>query len=142
MSTVRFLFVFAALSLSALPAYSDFIHPNLPAGSEYELVFVTRGTMPATDPYIGDYNAFVTAQAGKTNLPQGVTWQAIASTIGDINTGLGQAQANENAPFTPSIPVYNTAGQLIANAATPLYGGIIVNPILYDQNGTALSTGV
>ena len=71
-----------------------------------------------------------------------MTWNAVVSTIGNIETGLGEAQANENAPFTSSIPVYNTAGQLIADAATPLYGGSLINPILYDQNGDAFSTPV
>ena len=127
------------IAIAPLPALAGFIPPsNLPAGSQYEVIFVTSAGTPATDPYIGDYNAFVTAQAAQDpSLPQGVTWRAIASTIGDINTGLGQAQANENAPFTPSIPVYNTAGQLVADAAVPLYGGSLIDPITYDQYGTA-----
>jgi len=64
--------------------------------------------------------------------------------VGDINTGLGMADANVNAPFTSTIPVYNTAGQLVANASTPLYGttGPLINPIDYDQYGNALAAPV
>ena len=79
-------------------AQAGFISPNLPAGSEYELIFVTRDSRDATSPYIADYNSFVTSQAGQdSSLPQSITWHAIASTAGDINTGLGQADANANA---------------------------------------------
>lgn len=136
--------IFALLALAVpLPANAGFIPPsNLPAGSEYELVFVTSSGTNADSPYVADYNAFVTAQAEENpNLPQGITWNAIASTSGDVH-GLGQAQANENAPFTSSIPVYNTAGQLIADAATPLYGGSLIDPILYNQYGNEFSTPV
>jgi hypothetical protein len=120
-----------------LLAYADFVLPNLPTGSKYELAFVTRD---ATSPYIADYNSFVAQEAGQnTNLPKGITWDAIASTVGDINTGLGMADADANAPFTSTIPVYNTAGQLVANATTPLYNatGTLINPIEYDQFGNA-----
>ena len=131
------------LALGAFPTLADVIPPNLPAGSEYELAFVTRNARNATSVYIADYNSFVTQEAAQNSgLPQGVTWHAIASTAGDLNTGLGQADANQNAPFTPSIPVYNTAGQLVANATAPLYGGALIDPIDYDQFGNFFMTGV
>ena len=140
-STISYLILFAVLSLIALPAYADFIPPDLPAGSKYEIAFVTSGGTTATDPYEADYNAFVTTQADENpNLPQGVTWHAIASTFEN-----GDAQeACQNAPFTSSIPVYNTQGQLVANAAVPLYSpsGIVINPILYDQFGNTDATYV
>lgn len=135
-------FVAALLGLAApLAAYGDFIPPNLPAGSKYEIAFVTLGGTTATDPYIADYNAFVTAQAQQNlNLPQGVAWHAIASTWENGNI----LEAIQNAPFTSSIPVYNTAGQLVANASTPLYSpsGVILNPIEYDQHGNLQATYV
>ena len=142
MKLQNLIFVAALVALAVpLSAYGDFIPPNLPAGSKYEIAFVTSGGTTATDPYEADYNAFVTAQAGENpNLPQGVTWHAIASTFenGDVQ------QAIQNAPFTSSIPVYNTEGQLVANAATPLYSesGAILNPIGYDQFGNAKNTYV
>ena len=136
----RRLFLFAAILFAALPAHAGFIPPNLPAGSKYEIAFVTSGGTTATDPSSADYNAFVTAQAEQNpNLPQGVAWHAIASTL---ETDFDIIQANQNAPFTPSIPVYNTQGQLVANAATPLYSGYQINPILYDQFGNSDSTEV
>src|SRR5208283_5438080 len=109
----------ALFALAApLSAFGGFIPPNLPAGSKYEIAFVTTGGTTATDPYEADYSAFVTAQAQENpNLPQGVTWHAIASTFENFNP----QTTGQNAPFTSSIPVYNTAGQLVANASTPLY---------------------
>ncbi len=117
-----------------LPALGNFIPPNLPAGSKYEIAFVTSAGTTATDPYILDYDAFVTAQAQENpNLPQGVTWHAIASTYenGDVQDAI------QNALFTPSIPVYNSLGQLVADSATSLYSefGNIINPINGDQFG-------
>ena len=139
---MRSIALLVLLSALAAPAYADFIPPSLPAGSQYELVFVTSGGTNAESQYVSSYNAFVTSQANTNpNLPQGVTWHAIASVSGDIH-GVGIADANQNAPFTPSIPVYNTAGQLVANATTPLYGGTLIHPILYDQFGNSNSTGV
>ena len=130
----------AALFALAAPlsAYGGFIPPNLPVGSKYEIAFVTRTPTTATSPYIADYNAFVTLQAQQnSNLPHGggITWHAIASTWENGNI----QGANQNAPFTSSIPVYNTQGQLVANAATPLYNvsGTILNPISYDQFGNS-----
>ena len=119
--------------------------PGLLPGQQYELAFVTQGTRDATSPNIADYNAFVTAQAQENpNLPQGVTWNAIASASGNINTGVGFIQASQNAPFTPSIPVYNTQGQLVADAAHPLYNEAleIINPINYDQFGNVSNSWV
>ena len=132
----------ALIALAApLTARGDFIPPNLPAGSKYEIAFVTSGGTTATDQYIADYNAFVTAQAAQNpNLPQGVSWHAIASTFENFNV----QDAIQNAPFTSSIPVYNTQGQLLANAAHPLYspGGFILNSINYDQFGQTQNTYV
>ncbi|MGA2031613.1 MAG: PEP-CTERM sorting domain-containing protein [Thermoguttaceae bacterium] len=133
------------VAMAPLSAYAGFIPPNLPAGSEYEIAFVTRDARDATSWNIADYNSFVTTEAGQNSgLPSGVTWHAIASTVGNVDNGLGQADADQNAPFTSSIPVYNTDGQLVANASTPLYGttGTLINPIGYDQFGNALATGV
>ena len=134
----------AGLLAAPMAARGSFIAPNLPAGSQYELAFVTRDIRDATTPYIADYNTFVTSEAAQdANLPQGISWHAIASAAGDIH-GVGIADANANAPFTSSIPVYNTHGQLVANATAPLYGatGVLINPIDYDQFGNVFSTGV
>lgn len=133
----------AALFALAVPlsAFGGFTPPNLPAGSQYEIAFVTSGGTTGLSPYEATYDAFVTAQAAEnTNLPQGVTWHAIAGTFENGD----QQAASQNAPFTPSIPVYNTAGQLVANSTTPLYNpsGAILNPIEYDQFGNPDSTYV
>ena len=144
-SLSHLLYASVVLSLLALPAFAGFIPPNLPAGSKYEIAFVTSGTRDATSPWIADYNAFVSAQAQQNpNLPQGVTWHAIASASGDLNTGVGYIWARDNAPFTPSIPVYNTLGQLVASGSHLLYSSAaataIFNPINYDQFGQVSNT--
>src|SRR4051794_37951477 len=54
---------------------------GLPIGSQYQLVFVTRGTLDATSLSISQYNTFVNEQASlNAFLPSGVTWDAVGST--------------------------------------------------------------
>ena len=55
---------------------ADIILPNLPPGSQYQLMFVTAGSRYATSTDIEDYNAFVTAEAQQNpSLPAGITWR-------------------------------------------------------------------
>ena len=101
---------------SLLPLYAlsspigltpKFTAPNLPPGSQYQLMFVTSGVRDATSSNIADYNAFVTAQAALNPLlPSGVTWHAAASTA--------SVAALTNAPNT--LPVYNVSGVLVTNS--------------------------
>lgn len=92
---------------SLLPA--AVILPNLPAGSQYQLLFVTATSRNATSTDIATYNAFVTNEAsGITELlPVGVTWHAIASTAA--------IDANSNAPNPGGVPVYDTRGNVITS---------------------------
>ena len=108
---------------------ADVILPNLPSGSEYELVFVTSGGTSSTSSNIDDYNTFVTQQAAlSSSLPTGLTWRAVGSTA--------TVNAIDNAPTWDNIPIYNTYGQLIADGQTDLWDGSIQNPIMYDQDGS------
>ncbi len=108
--------------------------PSLQVGDQYQLIFVTSDSLPATSTNIADYNAFVTAEAAANPIlaafdaANGVTWTAIGSTTG--------VNAKVNAPSSST--VYNMNGDLIANAAQPLYADSLFAPIAYDQFGNAV----
>jgi len=88
--------------------------PDLPAGSQYELIFVTADTTTAASSNIADYDAFVASEAAPLNslLPNGVTWNALASTA---------TSPVPNAPEPAGIPVYNTQGQELVSGSPGLY---------------------
>ena len=75
---------------------------------------------------IADYNNFVTSQAASiSSLPTGVEWKAIGST--------NSTNANVNAPTYSTVPIFNTAGQLIASGSAQFWHSTLSNPIDYDQ---------
>lgn len=115
--------------LSPTAIMADFIPPNLPPGSQYQLIFVTADFITATSSDINYYNTFVTNEAAlNPSLPQGVTWHAVASTE--------TANAYLNAAVYPGIPIYDTQGNLVVAASESLYaGGDFINPPMYDQYG-------
>jgi hypothetical protein len=120
---------FACLLLHSLEVTAAFIPPNLPPGSQYQLIFVTQHTTAATNNDIAYYNTFVTAEAALNPLlPQNVAWHAVASTA-TVNT-------IDNAPWS-AVPVYNTAGIEVASVATGLYGTVsLLSAPEYNQFGT------
>jgi hypothetical protein len=111
---------------------------GLAPGSRYEIAFVTADSTAGTSANISNYNDFVRTEANQdaTLARLGVSWNAIASTT--------SVNASVNAPFSSGIPVYNTLGQLVADAAEPLYSilGSISNPICGDQYGDHLFSAV
>jgi hypothetical protein len=125
--------------LPVAAAQAEVVLPTgLVPNSQYEIAFVTADSTTATSSDITNYNNFVTMEARQDRVLAGlgVTWNAIAST--------GSVNANANAPFVSSIPVYNTLGQLVANATYPLYDQGVVpgsreNP-LYTQTGGTQSS--
>jgi hypothetical protein len=118
----------AALSTTHLVA--SVIPPiGLAPGSPYQLVFVTFDAIPGTSPTEATYNTFVNSEAGASPTLPVSNWNAVTSTADGTN-------ANVNAPSPAGgLPVYNTAGQLVATAATGLYTAPLVNPIEFDQFG-------
>jgi hypothetical protein len=125
----------AVATMLVVPTQAMVILPNLPPGSQYQLAFVTHGTYSGTYSNIGAYNGFVTAEAAlSTSLPQGVTWKAIASTI--------TISARQNAPTYPSIPIYNTAGQRIADNGSTFWSGAESAFMEFDQNGDSVARGL
>jgi hypothetical protein len=111
---------------------ANVILPNLPPGSQYEIIFATSNQTAVSSGSLGFYNNFVTTSSGTLNsiLPAGVTWHAVAS------TGASPNDARDNAPSSASIPIYNTHG--IEVSAGNLYsGGSLLAPIQYDENGNS-----
>ena len=119
------LVVVAALSAGDL-AHSDVIRPNLPPGSKYQLILITGGGIAATSSDVSVYNTFAAAQITNPALTVlGATWKAVVSTP--------TVRAIDNSP-TSSLPIYNTAGQLVKLHGSDLWNDSISNFIL-DQFG-------
>ncbi len=108
----------AACIASATTGLADFVPPNLPAGSQYQLIFVTADGTAATSADIDYYNAFVTAEAALDSSLPATNWHAVASTA--------TIDANVNAPSL-GLPVYNPQG--VEVASTGLYTATLLNPI-------------
>jgi hypothetical protein len=112
---------FAALAYSATELRANVIFPSLPAGSQYEMLFVTLDTTTATSSDIDTYNTFVTNEANLNPAlaALGVQWHAVASTA--------TVAAFNNAPDN-GIAVYNTNGLEVATPSLGIYSaGILAN---------------
>lgn len=111
--------------------------PDLETDDEYQLVFVTSGSISALDDDIATYNTFVNAQAANSSsdVVTGAEWTAIISTR--PNSG---ERAVDNAVVT--VPVYNTQGEKVADDASELYGDGVQNAIKYDEDGEEKVTRV
>jgi hypothetical protein len=122
---------FAIAIVTASYTQAAVVLPNLPAGSQYQLVLVTAGGRNATSTNIADYNSFVSQQVAlglSFGLPN-TTWRAIAST--------SAVNARTNAQVFPNIPIYNTHGQLVANGMSDFWFPSHLAAINYDQFGIA-----
>jgi hypothetical protein len=124
---------FCLASLAAAQLRAGVIVPaGLAPGSQYQFAFLTYDSTTATSSNIADYNRFAASEASlNAALPaaaDGVTWNAVVSTA--------SLDAINNAPTYASVPIYNTAGQLVASNSLQLWSGSLVNPIAYDQFGT------
>jgi hypothetical protein len=126
--TLVFLTAFATFGLQLTAAVIPPI--GLAPGSRYQLIFVTADTHDALSAIETPYNAFVTAEAAQNPLLPSTRWFAVASTEDGTDARL-------NARFL-ALPVYNTAGQLVATGAVGLYPVTfqpLLAPIAYDQYG-------
>ncbi len=131
MKTIHtFLAVVAALAATMLTQLTraDAIHlPDLPAGSKYQLIFVTADTHDARSSDIGVYNIFVTQQAAQAPSLPSATWWAVGST--------SSVDARDNALAYQSIPIYDLEGNLVATGYDQLWSGQLQAPVAYDQLG-------
>jgi hypothetical protein len=117
----------------ATPLQASISLPDLPSGSQYQLLFVTADYTTPTSDDINYYNEFVTDQADLNPLLPITSWHAIASTA--------TVDANINAPWL-GLPVYNTQGQQVNHPGQSLYVGNILNPVADDQYGNGLNAAV
>lgn len=126
---------FAAFIALACPAslLATVILPNLPPGSQYEILFITLDSHTPASTDIGTYNDFVAAEANLSpvlhnlTLQQGIQWHAVASTS-TIN-------AIVNAP-DGIVDIYNTQGIKLATAANGIYNNGLLSPVQFNQFGS------
>lgn len=129
------LFLACAASVTKCPtalAGPIAVPAGLTAGDQYRLVFVTSTSTNALSNNIGYYNSFVTnaADLDPALVALGTTWTALASTPTE------SARDNTNtSPSSMSVPIYNTAGQLVATSNATLWDGSIAHSIAFDENG-------
>jgi hypothetical protein len=138
LSVAAVLLVFAA---TGSPALAQVTLPDLPPGSQYQIVFVTDVTTTAVTPGESYYNNFVTTWAAPITalLPAGTTWSAITSTYDSPGV---YTNASDNAPAYANIPIYNTQGQLVASGAAQFYSDneTLFNPPDRDVSGAIITT--
>jgi hypothetical protein len=133
MSIGRFVHRLIVISFAAIaaawsaPIFATVTLPNLPPGSQYQIIFATSDEIGATSGSISTYNTLATTDAAPLNalLPAGVTWHAVGSTL--------TTAASANAASFSNIPIYNTHG--IEVSAGNLYSGSLLSTIQYDENG-------
>lgn len=87
-------------------AFAAFVPPNLPIGTQYQLLFVTSGTLSGHDTDIETYNAFAAAEAALNPALPLATWHAVVSTH--------LVNASTNAPSS-NMRVYDTSGRLVSD---------------------------
>ena len=116
----------ALVAASSAPLFATVTLPNLPPGTQYQIIFATSLETTGSSRLISTYNSLATTDAAPLNsiLPAGVTWHAVGSTL--------TTAASANAPSS-GIPIYNTHG--IEVSAGNLYSGSLLAPVNFDENG-------
>jgi hypothetical protein len=111
---------------------------GLSPGDQYRLVFVTDGARTVLSSDIGDYNAFVTAEAVLSSelAALGTTW----TVIGSSDAGVDARDNTNTNPTTdgPGVPIYTLTDLIVASGYNDLWDGSIANPINITQTGTVL----
>ena len=111
-STAALLWGIATPSAQAL-----FVPDELGPGDMYHLIFLTRDSRNAANPFIDPYNEFVQEQAqlnpSLTGTDQGIIYKALASTLSDNVSALNNALVEA--------PVYLMDGTFIASGFDDLW---------------------
>ncbi len=130
---IRFYTVFLLAALAAFdatPLLATVIAPiGLAPGAQYQLIFVTSGTIVGSYGTEAPYNEFVNSEAAlgvSSGLPS-TSWTAITSTADGT-------KASNNAPWL-GLPIYNTQGIQVNFPTQSLYSGSVSAPVRYDQYG-------
>ena len=107
---------------------------DLNPGDQYRLVFVTSGAVTDTDAYgVVDINHYNTIVDGYGDVAIASDWKAIAS------TETVSARGNTGTTGGGIVPIYNLAGQRVANNYADLWDGLIQNAIDMDENGATVN---
>lgn len=114
--------------------------PDLAPGTTYRLVFVTAGLAGASSHDITDYNNFVASQANSAGelAALGTDWSVLGSTL-SVNA---RTNTDTDPTLGSGVPIYNLAGQLVADSNADLWDGTLTNPINIDQNGNVVTQRV
>ena len=110
-------------ALSGIAAPFVVTPSGLNPGDTYRLVFSTTGQIGGTSANVSDYNTFATNQADASAqlLALGTNWSAIVSTP--------SVNAIDNIGGASAVPIYNLAGDLVANGTAGLFSGSLMAPI-------------
>ena len=117
----------ATVQFSATQLSATVIHPNLPPGSQYQLLFVTVDERDTMSNNLAIFDSFISQEAALSPLLPATTWHTIAS-----NTTVNALQHDVT---YPSIPLYNTHGQLVAHGTSDFWSPAHLAAISYDQYG-------
>lgn len=138
--------VFAATPAIVSAGVSEVVPPDGGYPDVYRLIFVTSTTTDATSTDIGDYNAFANSAAndldgntGSLVAGLGVAWKCLGSTelvSAKVNTNT-YAAGDVGYQAGNDVPIYNLAGQLMADTNAHLWDGELDNRVTYNEEGTA-----
>ena len=129
MRIMRAIVAIGFICLLAGTAVADFIPPELPAGSQYQILLVTADGIWATPSNpslwlssvnLTDYNTFVQNEASLSPTLPSATWSALVST-----TTFNANQASS----TTNIPIYDTQGDLLE----PNFQSLFTDPLLFNN---------
>jgi hypothetical protein len=138
--TVALMLAFVGVTPCRADSIIDVVPPGLSPGDQYRLVFLTSGGINGTSSDIGTYNAFVNTFVDSTPSLEalGATWGAIATTVNEA--------IYDTIDRAAGVPIYNLAGQEVAEDATQgaggLFSGSIMNPIDVTDTGETVTDGI
>lgn len=127
--------LFLLLTSSMVRAVPIVTPAGLNPGDPYRLSFVTSQSHNGYSSDIAVYNSFVTYVANAVDDLQdlGATWTAIASTA----TVDARDNTNTNPVVSPGVPIFTTAGVLIAHDNADLWDGRLSAPLREDEIGVS-----
>ena len=114
------------------------VPPGVHPGDQYRLTFASANSVGLHSTHSSYYNDKVTgwANAAAELAALGTTWTAIITANNDFGT---KVAAWDNTDTNPSVsagvPIYNTAGELVATSNADLWDGTIEHPIESTENG-------
>lgn len=118
------------ITVISFNTYAELIVPDgFNPGDSYQVIFVTSKTA-GNVPDISYYDNFVKSAADLAGIGStiGVTWKAVVST----QTVNAKDHIAASSP-TLAVPIFNQAGELVAQSLADLWDGQLDNPIRYDE---------